>query len=141
MARQWQKFTAIRQKRITFPGSTKDEDKDARSSLSTVDKGHFAIYTCDQRRFVIPLAYLEKPIFRELLKMAEEEYGLPGNGPITLPCDAIFMEYAVSLIRRNTAREMERALLVSMTSNSCCCSLSSHIQQGQVNQNSLVCAF
>ncbi|KAI3446316.1 hypothetical protein Pfo_002981 [Paulownia fortunei] len=98
MARQWQKFAALRPKQITFPRST--EDTESCSSSSTVDKGHFVAYTSDQTRFVIPLAYLQSDIFRELLKIAEEEYGLPRDGPITLPCDPVFMEYALALIRR-----------------------------------------
>ncbi|MBA0766502.1 hypothetical protein Gotri_015536 [Gossypium trilobum] len=55
MARKWQKLAAIGRRRIT-------------SSL--VDKGHFVIYTIDQKRFVIPLAYLRNTIFVELLKMS-----------------------------------------------------------------------
>ena len=50
------------------------------------DKGHFVVYTTDKRRFVVPLMYLNNEIFRELLKMSEDEFELPNDGPITLPC-------------------------------------------------------
>ncbi|KAK3231412.1 hypothetical protein Dsin_003293 [Dipteronia sinensis] len=60
-------------------------------------KGHFVVYLADQTQLVIPVKYLENNIIRELLKIAEDEFGLPCNGPITLPCDAVFMEYAISL--------------------------------------------
>ena len=65
------------------------------------------------------LVYLNNDIFRELLRMTEEEYGLPKNGPIMLPCDAVFMEYAVSLIRKHAAKDLEKALLVSISADRC----------------------
>jgi SAUR family protein len=40
------------------------------------------------RRFVVRVAHLSHPSFRELLRQAEEEYGFPAApGPIALPCD------------------------------------------------------
>ncbi|KAL6963634.1 hypothetical protein U1Q18_034641 [Sarracenia purpurea var. burkii] len=69
MARKWQKLATISRKRISFP-----------RTKGHFDEGHFVVYTADQRRFVIPLAYLNTELFRELLKMAEEEYGLPSHG-------------------------------------------------------------
>ncbi|GFY89776.1 hypothetical protein Acr_06g0017160 [Actinidia rufa] len=116
MARKWQKLAAISRKRITFPQFRRI-------------------------RFVIPLAYLNNRIFRELLKMAEEEYGLPSHGrPITLPCDAVFMEYTVSLIRRrHAAKDLEKALLLSITTGRCLSSLC--LQQEQSNQQLLICSF
>ncbi|MBA0829139.1 hypothetical protein Goarm_013761 [Gossypium armourianum] len=98
MARKWQKLAAIGRRRIT-------------SSL--VDKGHFVIYTIDQKRFVIPLAYLRNTIFVELLKMSEEEFGLPSDGPITLPCDSVAMNYILSLLQRSLAKYLEKAVLNS----------------------------
>ncbi|KAI9181161.1 hypothetical protein LWI28_012008 [Acer negundo] len=48
--------------------------------------------------------------------MSEEEFGLPGNGPIMLPCDAAFMEYALSLIQGCVDRHLQDALVVSIAS-------------------------
>ncbi|XP_052193873.1 auxin-responsive protein SAUR68-like [Diospyros lotus] len=113
MARRWKRLAAMSRKRITFPRTA------SRSSCnsSTVDEGHFVVYTADQRRFVIPLAYLRNAIFRELLRMAEEEYGLPSHKPITLPYDSVFMEYAVSLMRRQAAggEHLEKAVIMTIT--------------------------
>ncbi|CAO2044100.1 unnamed protein product [Urochloa humidicola] len=40
------------------------------------------------KRFVVRVAHLGHPAFRELLRQAEEEYGFPAApGPIALPCD------------------------------------------------------
>ncbi|KAL9274260.1 Auxin-responsive protein SAUR32-like protein [Drosera capensis] len=37
-------------------------------------------------RFVVPVVYVNHPLFSELLKEAEEEYGFDRKGPITIPC-------------------------------------------------------
>ncbi|TXG48507.1 hypothetical protein EZV62_024382 [Acer yangbiense] len=103
MARKWQKVAVLRRKRISQPGFN--------TSVTVADKGHFVVYTTDGRRFTFPISYLSNHIFQELLKMSEEEYGLPSNGPITLPCDAIFMEYAVSLIQGCVSRNLYEAFL------------------------------
>ncbi|XP_058781429.1 auxin-responsive protein SAUR32-like [Vicia villosa] len=40
----------------------------------------------EQQRFVIPVIYINHPLFMQLLKEAEEEYGFAQKGPITIPC-------------------------------------------------------
>uniref|UniRef100_A0A7N0SXQ6 Small auxin up regulated protein n=1 Tax=Kalanchoe fedtschenkoi TaxID=63787 RepID=A0A7N0SXQ6_KALFE len=40
----------------------------------------------EEQRFVIPVMYLNHPLFKELLKEAEEEYGFHQKGLITIPC-------------------------------------------------------
>lgn len=60
--------------------------------------------------------------------MAEEEYGLQINKPITLPCDAVSMEYAVSLVLRHPAKDLETTLSMS-TAKSAHCISSSYYQQ------------
>ncbi|KAL5983618.1 hypothetical protein ACLOJK_017706 [Asimina triloba] len=77
---------------------------------SAPSKGHFIIYTTYGRRFAVPLAYQKSPIFQELLKMSEDEFGLPSNGPITMPFDAVFMDYIVSFLQRVVPEDLERAL-------------------------------
>ncbi|KAG6589034.1 Auxin-responsive protein SAUR66, partial [Cucurbita argyrosperma subsp. argyrosperma] len=108
IARKWQKVAAAaeRRRKISLPRS--------RSSSTVADKGHFVVYTVDQKRCVLPLRYLGSYVLRELLKMSEEEFGLPADGPIKLPCEAAFMEYAVYLIRRHVDLEVERALVLSV---------------------------
>ncbi|XP_019157612.1 PREDICTED: auxin-responsive protein SAUR68-like [Ipomoea nil] len=135
LAKRWQKFAAIRRKRISFPSLY--DDADSCSTSTPVNRGHFAIYTVDQKRFVVPLSYLENAIIRQLLNMSEEEFGLPSDGPITLPCDAVFMDYIISLLSRGLSRELENALLVSITSHRC--SSAPLHQEGWRNQELLVC--
>ncbi|XP_019157628.1 PREDICTED: auxin-responsive protein SAUR68-like [Ipomoea nil] len=117
LTKRWQKFTAIRRKRISFP--RQNDDTDSYSTSSAVNKGHFAIYTADQKRFVVPLSYLENESIRQLLNLSEEEYGVPCDGPITLPCDAAFLDYIILLLSRGLSKELENALLVSVTSHRC----------------------
>nr|GLL25757.1 auxin-responsive protein SAUR68-like [Ipomoea trifida]GMC80557.1 auxin-responsive protein SAUR68-like [Ipomoea batatas] len=135
LAKRWQKFAAIRRKRISFPRL--NDDANSCSTSTPANKGHFTIYTADQKRFVVPLSYLENEIIRQLLSMSEEEFGLPSDGPITLPCDAVFMDYIISLLSRGLSRELESALLISVTSHQC--SSASLHQEGWRNQELLVC--
>jgi len=126
LARKWQKLAAIRRKRLTLPQTISSLESDDRSTSSTAEKGHFVVYTTDKKRFVLPLNYLNNEIVRELFNLAEEEFGLTSDGPITLPCDATFMEYAIILIQQNVAKDIEKAFLVTIASNRCSSSLYLH---------------
>ncbi|KAK3037728.1 hypothetical protein RJ639_031099 [Escallonia herrerae] len=121
-------LVAIRRKRISFARNSFDAPVAA-------GKGHFVVYSKDGRQFVIPLVYLNNEVLIQLLKMLEEEFRLPGNGPITLPCGAFFMEYIISLIHRGVAEDLERALLMSACQDRCGLLF---LQQEQTNQQFLV---
>ncbi|KAK5837727.1 auxin-responsive protein SAUR66-like [Gossypium arboreum] len=100
--RKWQKIASIGKKRIA---SERTSTKIAAAAAndynrsSEVVKGCFVIFTMDKRRFLIPLAFLSICIFRELFKLSEEEFGLPSDGAITFPCDSVFMNYIVSIVK------------------------------------------
>ena len=53
-----------------------------------VPKGYLAVYVGEKmKRFVIPISYLNQPLFQELLSQAEEEYGYDHpTGGLTIPC-------------------------------------------------------
>ncbi|KAK7353412.1 hypothetical protein VNO80_18859 [Phaseolus coccineus] len=54
-----------------------------------VPKGCLAILVGqgeEQQRFVVPVMYMNHPLFMKLLKEAEDEYGFQQKGPITIPC-------------------------------------------------------
>nr|XP_011465141.1 PREDICTED: auxin-induced protein 15A-like [Fragaria vesca subsp. vesca] len=63
-------------------------------SLSTtktldVPKGYLAVYVGKKqmKRFVIPVSYLNQPLFLDLLSKAEEEFGYDHPmGGLTIPC-------------------------------------------------------
>ncbi|OIT03417.1 PREDICTED: auxin-responsive protein SAUR68-like [Nicotiana attenuata] len=119
LARKWQNFAAKQRKRISFPRSNYHDAESCSTPTSIVGKGYFVVYTTDQKRFVVPLAYLQHEVIRQLLRMSEEEFGIPSDGPITLPCDALFMNYIISLIRRGVSADLQKALLVSVASSQC----------------------
>ncbi|EOX97517.1 SAUR auxin-responsive family protein [Theobroma cacao] len=136
MARKWQKTAAIGRKRLASSRTDRKMAGANRSNKSSVvDKGHFVIYTTDKKRFLIPLAYLCNNIILELLKMSEEEFGLPSDGPITLPCDSVVMNYIVSLVKRGLTRDLEKAVVNSVASYRCSTN-TTYFHQGHADQRS-----
>ncbi|XP_031380426.1 auxin-responsive protein SAUR68-like [Punica granatum] len=123
MARKWQK-EAVSSRRITSLPSAHENSNDM---PFVADKGHFVVYTADRRRFMVPLSYLQNNIFQELFKMSEDEFGYSRDGPITVPCDAVAMEYVVSLVQRGLAKDLEKALLDIMASSRCTAATSDEI--------------
>ncbi|KAF2301967.1 hypothetical protein GH714_030972 [Hevea brasiliensis] len=61
-----------------------------------VPKGYLAVYAGEKqkKRFVIPISYLSKPSFQDLLIQAEEEFGYDHPmGGLTIPCsENIFID-------------------------------------------------
>lgn len=119
MARKWQKVAALRRKRISLPEKTE-------AATEAAEKGRFVVYTTDGVRFSFPIDYLGSLIFRELLRMSEEEFGLPRDGPITVPCDSQLLRYVASLMEKKAARDVEKALLLSMAAYRCSSSQNLH---------------
>ncbi|XVF67858.1 hypothetical protein PTKIN_Ptkin10aG0155600 [Pterospermum kingtungense] len=55
----------------------------------SVRKGHIAVYVGEdnKKRFLIPITYLNHPLFADLLHRAEEEFGFNyPMGGLTIPC-------------------------------------------------------
>jgi len=50
------------------------------------------------QRFVIPVVYINHPLFEKLLKEAEEKYGFEHKGTITIPCHVSDFQYVQCLI-------------------------------------------
>ncbi|PIN10491.1 hypothetical protein CDL12_16913 [Handroanthus impetiginosus] len=109
------------------------------NSLELAKKGHFIVYTTNKVQFAFPIAYLNSSIFRELLRMSEEEFGLAGQGPITLPCDSQFMGYVASLMQKKADKDVENALLLSMAALRCSSSSSYYLDHQQTSHNMLLC--
>ncbi|KAK9690679.1 hypothetical protein RND81_09G146300 [Saponaria officinalis] len=124
MAKKWQRIAVASRKKISW-------------SRPVTEKGHFVVYTADGRRFMIPLTYLNTDIVRELFRMAEEEYCIAASGPITLPCDSTLMEYAISVVQKHVAKDLENALIASFAS----CRYSSVEHQEQTRQHFLISSF
>ena len=69
----------------------------ARYGTHDVPKGHLAVYVGEEhkKRFVIPISFLNHPLFQDLLNRAEEEFGFDHpTGGLTIPCSE---NYFISL--------------------------------------------
>ncbi|CAL9163426.1 auxin-responsive protein SAUR36-like [Musa acuminata AAA Group] len=61
-------------------------------------KGHLAVYVGGEkeggppRRYTVPVIYFNHPLFGELLRESEEEFGFHHPGGITIPCPAAKFE-------------------------------------------------
>ncbi|KAH8484136.1 hypothetical protein H0E87_028532, partial [Populus deltoides] len=91
--------------------------------------GNAGCWPADQKRFLLPLNYLNNEIVEGLLKLAEEDFGPPSSGHLTFPGDAKLMEYAIALIEQRVTRDVEKALLMSMGSSHCSTSKDLHHQE------------
>ncbi|EEF39754.1 conserved hypothetical protein [Ricinus communis] len=115
------------------------EDTSSCSTSSRAEKGCFVVYSTDKKRFLLPLEYLNNDVIKELFNMAEDEFGLPSKGPLTLPCEAELMEYAIGLIKRQVTRDVEMALLTSIANS--CSSSSFHLQQHVTSHQLPICSY
>ncbi|XP_030549143.1 auxin-responsive protein SAUR32-like [Rhodamnia argentea] len=64
-------------------------EREEGDNLKDVPRGCLAISVGqgeEERRFVIPVAYVNHPRFVDLLREAEDEYGFDQKGPINIPC-------------------------------------------------------
>ncbi|CAA7399711.1 unnamed protein product [Spirodela intermedia] len=124
MARKWHRMAVAGRRRISSskPAERTPAEPSSSPFSSAPSKGSFVVYSRDGGRFVVPLAYLNTFIFRELLEMSEEEFGLPSDGPIVMPCDAAVMAQVFSALRRRASREAEKAIIGAIAGSRCCSS-------------------
>ncbi|PIN04009.1 hypothetical protein CDL12_23455 [Handroanthus impetiginosus] len=76
------------------------------SGRRSIPKGCVAITVgqgAEQQRFIIPVIYVNHPLFTELLKEAEEEYGFDQEGPINIPCHVEEFCHVRGMIDKETA--------------------------------------
>ncbi|KAK6143412.1 hypothetical protein DH2020_023760 [Rehmannia glutinosa] len=83
--------------------SLSNEKRSASPGNHDVPKGHFAIYVdeSEKKRFIVPLTFLNHPLFQDLLSQAEEKFGFHHPmGGLTIPCsEDIFINLSSSLAR------------------------------------------
>ncbi|WCJ18899.1 hypothetical protein M5689_001213 [Euphorbia peplus] len=138
LARKRHKFAAIRRKQIAPQQVIESVETQAVFGESaTAAKGRFVVYSTDQKRFSLPLEYLNNEIIRVLFNMAEEEFGLPRKGPLTLPCDAELLGYVISLIKKKVYGTVQKALAVSIVS----CLPSLHHRHQETSHQLPICSF
>ncbi|CAN1161299.1 Auxin-responsive protein SAUR22 [Linum perenne] len=79
----------------------------ATSRFSNVPKGFLAVYVAyvgekQKKRFVVPVSYLSKPSFQDLLNLAEDEFGFDHPmGGLTIPCNEETFTYVTSSLSRS----------------------------------------
>ncbi|GLJ44452.1 hypothetical protein SUGI_0932650 [Cryptomeria japonica] len=68
-----------------------------------VPKGCLALYVGrgeEHQRCVIPVEYINHPLFQKLLEETEKEYGFEHKGRITIPCNVSHFNYVQEVIQR-----------------------------------------
>ncbi|KAM7481047.1 hypothetical protein LguiB_005630 [Lonicera macranthoides] len=80
-------------------------DGDIPSTLGSsrrVPSGSLGVYVgTERRRFVIPTRFLNLPVFVDLLKKAEEEFGFQSNGGLVFPCEVVFFTNLLKSLERD----------------------------------------
>ncbi|AEE80277.1 putative small auxin-up RNA [Arabidopsis thaliana] len=83
------------------PNNVKSNSK---HGIKDVPKGCLAIKVGskeeEKQRFVVPVFYFNHPLFMQLLREAEEEYGFEQKGTITIPCHVEVFRYVQDMINR-----------------------------------------
>ncbi|XP_071700668.1 auxin-responsive protein SAUR21-like [Rutidosis leptorrhynchoides] len=67
-----------------------------------VPKGYLAVYVGEiqKTRFVVPLSYLEHPLFQDLLRQSEEEFGFDHPmGGLTIRCQEVVFTNIISRLQ------------------------------------------
>lgn len=77
-----------------------------------VPRGFLPVYVgmgLDQRRFIVPMAYLSMPEFRELMERAAEEFGFEQEGGLKIPCgEEDFEEILYKCLAKHKAMSQTR---------------------------------
>ncbi|KAK3412616.1 hypothetical protein EUGRSUZ_I01344 [Eucalyptus grandis] len=79
---------------MSLPGKKLPQSLSGRKEVDSapleVPKGHFPVYVGEnhKKRFIVPLSYLSRPLFQDLLSQAEEEFGFDHPmGGLMIPCN------------------------------------------------------
>jgi len=84
-------------------GGREDRLLEDAEAEATTPKGQVAVYVGgaepggESMRYVVPVVYFNHPLFGELLREAEEEFGFEHPGGITIPCAASRFERAAAV--------------------------------------------
>ncbi|KAL5213321.1 hypothetical protein ABZP36_024168 [Zizania latifolia] len=98
----WGRSLARRMRLLRRRGSGDDRLLEDSAGEATTPKGQVAVYVGggepgESMRYVVPVVYFNHPLFGELLREAEEEFGFAHPGGITIPCAAARFERAAAV--------------------------------------------
>ncbi|WOL19252.1 hypothetical protein Cni_G28050 [Canna indica] len=80
--------------------SSLEREREAEAPPVDVPKGHFVVYVgANRTRFIVPISYLERPEFQQLLRQAEEEFGFQHRMGLAIPCDEGVFRSLTSALR------------------------------------------
>ena len=65
----------------------------------------------EQQKIVMPIVYLNHPLFSQLLKEAEEEYGFDQQGTIIIPCHVKDFRYVQGLIDKEKSSQHQHHVI------------------------------
>ncbi|KAF0931677.1 hypothetical protein E2562_005674 [Oryza meyeriana var. granulata] len=99
---KWGRSLARRMRLLRRRGSGGDRLLEDAPGEATTPKGQVAVYVGggepgESMRYVVPVVYFNHPLFGELLREAEEEFGFAHPGGITIPCAAARFERAAAV--------------------------------------------
>ena len=103
----WGRSLARRMRLLPRRGERLLED----AGEATTPKGQVAVYVGgdepggESMRYVVPVVYFNHPLFGELLREAEEEFGFEHPGGITIPCAATRFERAAAMAAAGGGRK------------------------------------
>lgn len=87
----------------------KEEEEEESSDFGLpldVPKGHFPVYVGERRiRFVVPICFLQDPVFKMLLQSAEEEFGFEQKTVLTIPCEESLFRSLTSMLDSNSTKQ------------------------------------
>ncbi|KAL1532959.1 hypothetical protein AAHA92_32910 [Salvia divinorum] len=107
---RWKSKSARGGTTTAYSSSDSDSDEPACPHRRT-PSGYVAVYVGPERlRFVIPTRFLNLPVFVALLSQAQEEFGYPATGALTLPCETAFFSNILRLLDKD--EEKFRALTI-----------------------------
>ncbi|CAL9021635.1 unnamed protein product [Prunus brigantina] len=94
--------------------SLSSSSQTADSKTLDIPKGYFAVYVGEsqKKRFLIPISYLNEPLFLDLLSQAEEEFGYDHPmGGITIPCSEDTFFHLTCRLSNSLSNDEDGAIL------------------------------
>ncbi|CAO2840430.1 unnamed protein product [Amaranthus hypochondriacus] len=82
------------------------------SHSEKIPRGYLPVYVGpDEKRFIIPMAYLSMPDFGDLMETVAEEFGFEHQGALKIPCDEDdFQEILYKCLANHKATSKSRSI-------------------------------
>eukprot|EP00250_Pteridium_aquilinum_P028626 c37505_g1_i1 orf=243-845(+) len=116
--RMEEKLPVCVQGRMASSASMKKvKKKMSRQESRVVPKGFVPVcvgaMAVEQRRFLLPIAHLNHPLFQGFLQAAQQEFGFHHTGVLLIPCPVPLFQEALSTLRLLSSLHHHDVILVS----------------------------